>query len=405
MPVEFTRNDACIDIHEHVVCGLVKLVMAYDGSGRRISKTRMRDYGNGVWDTVLVTHYTGMGTEVRENFEGPAPETKVVVNMPQGLGRYGIEDADHAAENGSAQTFEWYLKNHLGSTMLVYGTRASSSTGGVKAAYDYRSFGEQIELTPPSTGKVTENFTGKERDDETQLDYFGARYLDPMLGMWTSVDPMRQFASPYLYAGNGMNPVNVVDPDGNTAYMTVDENNVITYMMFDIDDNNTVVVQWSNGDISTFNGPDYDSCFYSVGKDDIPNSAGDNRIPSIVGQKFDFNMESKAKAMLNDVNPIAIWRWNSDGEYDFKYRYYGKGDVTYTVGTLNGTIMTARDVGNAIWAGYTRYTYLCKLGCNSPATIQNAHGAMTDISDFIAGGREDRSSASMQSWGFYNFKP
>jgi len=26
------------------------------------------------------------------------------------------------AENGSAQTFEWYLKNHLGSTMLVYGT-------------------------------------------------------------------------------------------------------------------------------------------------------------------------------------------------------------------------------------------------------------------------------------------
>ena len=36
-----------------------------------------------------------------------------------------------------------------------------------------------------------------------------------MLGMWTSVDPKRQFASPYLYAGNGMNPVNIIDPDGN----------------------------------------------------------------------------------------------------------------------------------------------------------------------------------------------
>jgi len=68
---------------------------------------------------------------------------------------------------------------------------------------------------PPSTGKVTENFTGKERDDEIALDYFGARYLDPMLGMWISVDPARQFASPYLYAGNGANPVNGVDPDGN----------------------------------------------------------------------------------------------------------------------------------------------------------------------------------------------
>jgi hypothetical protein len=42
-----------------------------------------------------------------------------------------------------------------------------------------------------------------------------------MLGMWISVDPKRQFASPYLYAGNGYNPINGVDGDGNvweTAY-------------------------------------------------------------------------------------------------------------------------------------------------------------------------------------------
>ena len=36
MPVEFTRNDACIDIHEQIVCGSMKLVMAYDGEGRVI---------------------------------------------------------------------------------------------------------------------------------------------------------------------------------------------------------------------------------------------------------------------------------------------------------------------------------------------------------------------------------
>ena len=69
-------------------------------------------------------------------------------------------------------------------------------------------------LTPPPTGKVTENFTSKEHDDEIALDYFGARYLDPMLGMWTSVDPARQFTSPYLYAGNGFNPVGGIDPSG-----------------------------------------------------------------------------------------------------------------------------------------------------------------------------------------------
>ena len=146
--------------------------------------------------------------------------------MPQGLGRYGVEDAEKPS-SGNA-TFEWYLKNHLGSTMLVYGT--GDGAGSVKAAYDYRAtvvamrtkqqvakccppFGEQVDLTEP-TDKVTENFTGKEKDDETELNYFGARYLDPMLGLWVSVDAARQFASPYLYVGNGYNPVNGVDGDG-----------------------------------------------------------------------------------------------------------------------------------------------------------------------------------------------
>ena len=177
------------------------------------------------WDTAQVTHYSGIGTEIRENYAGPAKQTKVVVNMPQGLGRYGIEDAENPDMGSGAgyipnTKFEWYLKNHLGSTMLVYGTQADanpahSDIGTTLAAYDYRAFGEMVELTPPPTGKVTENFTGKEHDDEIALDYFGARYLDPMLGMWISIDPARQFASPYLYAGNGMNPVNVIDPDGN----------------------------------------------------------------------------------------------------------------------------------------------------------------------------------------------
>jgi len=104
--------------------------------------------------------------------------------------------------------------------MLVFGTYSVDEEGkadlGVqKAAYDYRAFGEQIEMTPPSSGKVTENFTGKELDDETGLNFFGARYLDPMLGMWTSVDPVRQFSSPYLYVGNGTNPIGYYDEIGD----------------------------------------------------------------------------------------------------------------------------------------------------------------------------------------------
>ena len=192
--------------------------MAYDGSGRRISKTRWVKSANSQdWEKELVTHYTGIGTEIRESFTGPAAETKVVVNMPNGLGRYGIEDAAHPANANASKNFEWYLKNHLGSTMLVYGTQADanpahSDIGTTLAAYDYRAFGEMVELTPPPTGKVTENFTGKEHDDEIALDYFGARYLDPMLGLWISVDPLREFLSDYAYGP--ANPINGFDSDG-----------------------------------------------------------------------------------------------------------------------------------------------------------------------------------------------
>lgn len=45
------------------------------------------------------------------------------------------------------------------------------------------------------------------------LNHFGARYYDADIGLWTSVDPMRQHWSGYTYGSN--NPINRVDPDGN----------------------------------------------------------------------------------------------------------------------------------------------------------------------------------------------
>ena len=255
MPVEFRLEPTGSSGNS-----LFRLTMAYDGSGRRISKTRwIKKVGSQDWEKELETHYTGIGTEVREEFHnGSREKVNVVVNMPvffrvtltrlkprsyiekdilrlsnggailpkqsfgasrQGLGRYKVADASQPADDNASRTFEWYLKNHLGSMMLVYGTVSSTDPntadiGETKAAYDYRAFGEQVELLPHDLAKVTENFTGKEFDEEIKLNYFGARYLDPMLGLWISVDPKRQFVSPYLYAGNGVNSVIGVDEDG-----------------------------------------------------------------------------------------------------------------------------------------------------------------------------------------------
>ena len=95
------------------------------------------------------------------------------------------------------------------------------------ARHDYIPFGEEIPggIAGRSgqfgaSDNVTQKFTGKERDTETSLDYFGARYYGAGLGRFMSVDPGNASSSSvdpqswngYVYARN--NPLLYTDPDG-----------------------------------------------------------------------------------------------------------------------------------------------------------------------------------------------
>lgn len=55
-------------------------------------------------------------------------------------------------------------------------------------------------------------YQGQELDEETGWTAFQLRMYDGRLGRWMSVDPYREFHSPYLAMGNA--PVTVTDPDG-----------------------------------------------------------------------------------------------------------------------------------------------------------------------------------------------
>lgn len=58
-------------------------------------------------------------------------------------------------------------------------------------------------------------FNGKEKDEETGMYYYGARYYVPELSIWLSVDPLadeRPNLSPYNYCQ--WNPVRLIDPTG-----------------------------------------------------------------------------------------------------------------------------------------------------------------------------------------------
>ena len=80
--------------------------------------------------------------------------------------------------------------------------------------YKNASFSSQI--CPKNTLVFPSASSGKEKDSETGYYYFGARYYNPDLSLWLSVDPMSDkypSLSPYNYCA--WNPLKIVDPDGN----------------------------------------------------------------------------------------------------------------------------------------------------------------------------------------------
>ncbi len=134
-----------------------------------------------------------------------------------------VAEYSEAAGCGTSGT-SYLTADHLGSTRVI-----TDGTQAAKKRYDYLPFGEEI---PPSVGGrsavsgygatdcTRQKFTGKERDAESGLDYFGARYMSGAQGRFTSPDPQNAGGFPgdpqswnaYAYARN--NPLLYTDPTG-----------------------------------------------------------------------------------------------------------------------------------------------------------------------------------------------
>ena len=106
-------------------------------------------------------------------------------------------------------TYQFFVKNHLGSTVRVVNADGSYATTPV---FDYQAYGEAQVVREDTLDPMGPRYTGKGLDTEVNLYYFGARWYDQELGVWVTPDPARQFLSPYSYGGN---PVVYTDPDGN----------------------------------------------------------------------------------------------------------------------------------------------------------------------------------------------
>lgn len=128
------------------------------------------------------------------------------------------------ATPGTADTVRYFHLDGLGSIRAI-----TNQAGTVIERHDYLPFGEECTTGPcasnPGVGAgQPRKFTGKERDAETGLDYFGARYYGSRIARFTTVDPVytiqENLVDPqqwnrYAYGRN--NPLRFVDPDGRAV--------------------------------------------------------------------------------------------------------------------------------------------------------------------------------------------
>ena len=121
----------------------------------------------------------------------------------------------------SANNVYYYFEDHLGSSRVI-----TQGNGTVCYDADYDPFGKEVVVT--NTCPQNYKFNGKERDAESNLDDFGARYYSSQFGRWTSADwsggpstvPYAELVNPqslnlYAYARN--NPVTSADLDGHVV--------------------------------------------------------------------------------------------------------------------------------------------------------------------------------------------
>lgn len=176
----------------------------YDALGRRLQRTTSAGANE---------RYVYDGNDVLLDLNADWSVATTYLNAP------GIDN--HLRQTSTTTGVSYFLSDHLGSTAGL-----TDSAGSVLEQLTYDSFGNSA-----GSSRTRYGYTARERDPDTGLVYYRARWYEPQVGRFISEDPIgfdghqKDF---YTYVAN--NSLNRKDPDG--LDIAVIENGPTAYTPF-----------------------------------------------------------------------------------------------------------------------------------------------------------------------------
>ena len=186
---------------KHIYMGSQRITSKVSNSGIFTSRNPLTD------TTALNKSYTAKLASLTDKIKERFDSLGVVYNGIAQTGGLISSNPDTTA------SLYFYHSDHLGSSSLI-----TDGTGALVQHIEYVPFGETFIDERNGNWSTPYLFNGKEKDEETGLHYYGARYYDSRLGVWLSVDPLAEKYpgySSYVYCLN--NPILYIDPDGKQS--------------------------------------------------------------------------------------------------------------------------------------------------------------------------------------------
>jgi len=198
---------------ENRISSAAGVIYSYDANGMRASKSSGKQFIHGIGSTVI-----------QETDSSGNPSTEYIYFGGERIARRDISD----------NSLHYFWTDQIGSSSTI-----TSATGAIEEESDFYPFGGERQYTMNASVANTYKFTGKERDAESGLDYFGARFLNSSMGRWMSPDwGERPMTIPYahiddpqtlnLYSYVRNNPITGIDADGHQFVGTDGKKVVVT---------------------------------------------------------------------------------------------------------------------------------------------------------------------------------